>query len=75
MVAQLPGLLDRPHGDVFHEAQSNNLATRDAIRAVLRSKPWCSQYTSEQMATMLDIDSDIGITARAINSGKKNREC
>ncbi|KAH3699438.1 hypothetical protein DPMN_074393 [Dreissena polymorpha] len=45
MVAQLQGLLDRPHGDVFHEAQSNNLATRDAIRAVQRSKPWCSQNT------------------------------
>ena len=71
MVAQLPGLLDRPHGEVFHEAQSKNLATREPIRAVLRSKPWCSQYTSEQMATMQDVDSDIGIIARAINSGKK----
>ncbi|KAH3842438.1 hypothetical protein DPMN_115933 [Dreissena polymorpha] len=45
MVAQLRGLLSKPQDDVSHEAESNNLATKDAIRAVLRSKLWSSQYT------------------------------
>ena len=41
------------------------------IRAVLRSKPWCSQYTPTEMMKMQHEDNDIGVITSAAASGQK----
>lgn len=75
MMASLPGPQDVNLGTKATELVSENtVPTAKVIRAVLRSNPWCSQYTCKEMDAMQDADtqdSGIGTIAKAVNAVKK----